>query len=303
MKKIILAATLLALSTSTIISCSKPEVKTTNISPSSNSPTANNNTSKAGENLVMEIDKINKSTLVSKSPKTLQITNKGTVALADAVGGVLSGAAAAGTGLGAIVAPYATLWGAYWFSRSVATTALVANPPINPPVNPTVPSGLEYYYIGVAHNDLIYSTFSNSAYPLLVSSNLNPSINSIIIGANYSGFPTATQTNIGICYNANASLMVGYVNQSAPILTSSTPFDDLKAMVTNSSLTADTKIVLTGIMDDIDNSSGVVSAYTSYFASVEAAINNSALTTAEKTTCKQFIGVAHSSLYFWDSNL
>src|SRR5690606_29335691 len=99
--------------------------------------------------------------------------NKSTVALADAVGGALVAGTVSWTGFGAIFAPYATAWGAFWVSKSVAdldggTIAMVTNP--------TVPNVLEYDYIGETHNLVMYDCQTAGDGPNIVEGALNSTI-------------------------------------------------------------------------------------------------------------------------------
>jgi len=252
--------------------------------------------------LIKNIHAISEKTLKSdkSSPVSLRIKNPGTVALADAVGGALAGGTASWTGIGAVFAPYATVWGAFWFSKSVAEVGRVASD-FSSPNNPSVPSGLEYAYIGQTHNNLVFNAYQNGEFPVLVNGHLNPSTSSRLKSYSYSSLPAVSSDSLSSFYDNNIGIMEGYVALANSVANEGTQKE--KDIIRTSTLSEDAKAVINAIIDDVAGFNGSeLSALTDYCLQTEGSVNNSQLTNSDKAIVKQFLAIAHASYYFWSAN-
>lgn len=222
----------------------------------------------------------------------LRINNPKTVALADAVGGAIAGGTATWSGLGAVFAPYAVVWGAYWFSRGVADVSYNARS-----INPSVPAGLEFHNVGLIHNDLIFRSYQNGEFPLLQSGSLNSSSISTLLGYQYNGFANVDTFALRVFFRNNIPHMIDMVNAGQSVVGNGS--DELYNVISTSNLTVDTKQVLTTITTNILNWNSSLESLTDYCIATEAVVNQSNLDGADKVVVKQFIAILHASSYFW----
>lgn len=287
MKKAITLAVMAAI----FVSCNKQPIN----------ETLGVNQSKTAD-LIKDIHAISEKTLKSdrSAQVALRIKNPGTVALADAVGGAIAGGTASWTGIGAVFAPYATVWGAFWFSKSVAEVGRVATD-FSSPNNPSVPAGLEYAYIGETHNNLVFTAYQNGEFPVLINGHLHPSTSNRLKSYSYSGFPVVSSDPLSNFYDNNVGIMEGYVAQANPIANEGIQKE--KDIIRTSSLSEDAKAVIIAIIDDVAGFNGSdLKALTDYCLQTEGRVNNSQLTNSDKAIVKQFLAIAHASYYFWSAN-